>query len=324
MHRPSNWLKVIPGLDNEDSFRAPKRTCDNCSSLLLDKQGALRLALSRANQELDVEGAKYFALPQVNYLLQNEIGNAIAMLDKFKMNVLTKDTRELKSVLEEVKGIVFLTMVKAGFLVTGCYGTGLVIAKLPDGSWSAPSALTISGVGCGWQIGAEIADMMLFLPNDYAVAAFKSRGQLSVGAALAGTVGPVGVGLSTDVSAGNKGAGVNYSVLMPKGLFFGAALEATAIAARKDVNHVYYGEEVSTSALLSGIYPIPRGALPLYHALDEIMETTHVYTTSDAALAGGDSSEPQYMGLDEVSRKSSTKAAASSTAGGAAATAGDR
>ena len=276
-HRPSNWFAT------EESHRAPKRVCDSCATSLYDMQGRLRQTVSRANQELKLDGADTIvpSLPQLNYLLQNEIVNATLMLGKFRQN-LTAETRELKSILEDVRGIVFLTTVKAGFLFTGCYGTGLVIAKLADGSWSAPSALTISGVGCGWQIGAEVADTMLFLPTEAAVSAFRSTGQLSLGAAVAGSVGPVGVGLATDVSAGNKGIGANYSLLMPKGLFFGAALEATAIAMRKDVNRVYYGEDVSVTALLTGEYPLPLGAAPLYAALDDIMGTSFARTAGAA------------------------------------------
>lgn len=33
-------------------------------------------------------------------------------------------------------------------------GSGIVIARLPDGSWSAPSCIGTGGVGFGLQIGA--------------------------------------------------------------------------------------------------------------------------------------------------------------------------
>lgn len=44
------------------------------------------------------------------------------------------------------------------FLVLCRYGSGIVVAKLADGRWSAPSAVTISGVGWGLQVGAELTD----------------------------------------------------------------------------------------------------------------------------------------------------------------------
>jgi len=55
------------------------------------------------------------------------------------------------------KGLAFLTIVKAGFLFTGRIGTGLVIGRLDDGSWSAPSAICCTGVGWGFQLGGEVS-----------------------------------------------------------------------------------------------------------------------------------------------------------------------
>lgn len=176
-----------------------------------------------------------------------------------------------KELLDIAKGVVFFTIIKVGFMFTGRYGTGLVVAKLSDGTWSAPSAVQMSGVGWGLQIGAELTDVMLILSTDSAVNAFKSRAQLSVGAELGVSVGPVGRSIESDVTAGNKGAAHAFSYAQSKGLFVGASLEASGIASRPDVNRTFYGEKVSTSALLQGDYPRPRGADVLYQAINEVL-----------------------------------------------------
>ena len=46
-----------------------------------------------------------------------------------------------KAVLERAKGLAVFRIIKAGFIVTGRAGSGVVIARLDDGSWSAPSAI---------------------------------------------------------------------------------------------------------------------------------------------------------------------------------------
>lgn len=51
-------------------------------------------------------------------------------------------------------GLAVFTILKAGFVFSGKAGSGLVIARLPDGSWSAPSCIATAGVGWGLQIGA--------------------------------------------------------------------------------------------------------------------------------------------------------------------------
>ena len=163
-----------------------------------------------------------------------------------------------------------------GFGFSGRYGTGLVISRLADNTWSAPSAITISGVGWGLQIGGELTDVMLVLSTDSAVEAFKSRGQVSLGAELGLSAGPYGRSLESDITAGNKGAAHAFSYAHSQGLFMGASLEACVIGQRKDVNKAFYGEARSASALLAGDTPRPRGAEPLYKALDSIIFEGHV------------------------------------------------
>jgi hypothetical protein len=52
--------------------------------------------------------------------------------------------------LQEARGIATLTIVKGGFgLVGGEFGTGLVVARLPGGRWTAPSAIGAAGISWG-------------------------------------------------------------------------------------------------------------------------------------------------------------------------------
>ena len=275
VQRPPNILKqkAPEYFINEDSFRAPKRVCDGCSHHLRPIQGDLRLLVSRAFQETEIDyDTKKTSVPQIDFFLENEIRNATLMLYHFKNTA--GEEKIPKELLDVAKGVVFLTIAKCGFMFTARYGTGIVIAKLADGTWSAPSAITISGIGWGLQVGAELTDVMLILSSDAAVQAFMSKAQISVGAELGVSVGPVGRSVESDVTAGSKGAAHAFSYAHSKGLFFGASLETTAIAARNDVNRVFYGEKVKPSMLLSGEYPRPKGAEPLYIALEDMINSS--------------------------------------------------
>jgi lipid-binding SYLF domain-containing protein len=235
--------------------------------------------MCRAHQDTVVsETSKIPSMPSIDFYLEKEIAKATTMLYNFK-NTLGEEKipREL---LDIARGVVFFTIIKVGFMFTGRYGTGLVVAKLPDGSWSAPSAVQMSGLGWGLQVGAELTDVMLILSSESAVNAFKSRAQVSVGAELGVSVGPVGRSIESDVTAGNKGAAHAFSYAQSKGLFVGASLEASGIAARPDVNRTFYGEKVSISALLQGDYPRPRGAQVLYDALNEVLYSSRAPTPS--------------------------------------------
>jgi len=207
-------------------------------------------------------------VPQLDFFLENEIKNATRVLHHLR--TAAGEEKIPQELLHIAKGIAFLTVAKAGFIFTGRYGTGFVISKRSGNMWSAPSAVAMSGLGWGLQMGAELTDVILVLTSDSAVETFKSRGQVTVGAEIAVSVGPVGRSIESDVTAGNKGAAHAFSYAQSRGLFVGASLEACGFIQRKDVNSKYYGEKVGASALLTE-YPIPRGAEPLYKELDLVL-----------------------------------------------------
>ncbi|EXB54111.1 hypothetical protein L484_017549 [Morus notabilis] len=56
------------------------------------------------------------------------------------------------AILKEAKGLAILTVAKVGVMVTYKVGTGLVVARRQDGSWSPPSAISSFGIGWGPQL----------------------------------------------------------------------------------------------------------------------------------------------------------------------------
>jgi SH3 domain-containing YSC84-like protein 1 len=141
-------------------------------------------------------------------------------------NVIEGRDRIPKALLKKAKGIVFLTVAKAGFVFSGRYGSGIVIAKLDSNSkrgadmstvpgtsavWSGPSALSLTGIGLGMQLGGEIMDLILILRSSAAVRMFMTDTQISIGGGLSVSVGPVGRAAETNIHAGSKGATAAYS-----------------------------------------------------------------------------------------------------------------
>ena len=118
-----------------------------------------------------------------------------------------------------------LTIVKAGFLITGQIGTGVVIAKLADGAWSAPSAIGIVGLGGGFEIGGELVEVMIILGSARAVQVFY-KPQVNPGAGLDIAVGPYGRSVLAAASASTSGLNANYSYSLSKGLYAGISPKA--------------------------------------------------------------------------------------------------
>lgn len=66
-----------------------------------------------------------------------------------------------QAILKEAKGLAILTIVKAGTVVSYKFGTGLVVSRRTDGSWSAPSAILSVGLGWGAQVIVQEYDLYL-------------------------------------------------------------------------------------------------------------------------------------------------------------------
>ncbi|KZP00773.1 DUF500-domain-containing protein [Calocera viscosa TUFC12733] len=174
-----------------------------------------------------------------------------------------------RQVLQNARGFAIFTVFKAGFVVSARAGSGIVIARLDDGSWSAPSAIGTAGMGFGGQAGAEMTDFLIVLNSRSAVRSFMSAGSLTLGGNMSIAVGPLGRNGEASGSLNTKGKlATMYSYSKTKGLFGGVSIEGSILVERQDANAIAYDEDVSAQQLLSGLIPPPRWADPLIRALD--------------------------------------------------------
>ncbi|KAF8965174.1 hypothetical protein BGZ46_000629 [Entomortierella lignicola] len=171
-------------------------------------------------------------------------------------------------ILLKAKGLAIFTVVKAGFLFSGRAGAGLVVARLDDGTWSAPSAIGTGGMGFGGQIGAEITDFVIVLNTSAAVKSFSAGGNVTLGGNLSVAAGPLGRNAEAAGSVSMKSVAAIYSYSKTKGLFAGISIEGSVIMERKDANEAFYRRPVTASELLSGVVPPPPQADILYRALN--------------------------------------------------------
>ncbi|KKF95267.1 SH3 domain-containing protein [Ceratocystis platani] len=104
-------------------------------------------------------------------------------------------------VIANAVGIVVFTAVRAGFQIAGTTGSGVLVARLADGSWSPPSGVQVASLGGGFLMGVEVYDCVLVINNPAALAAFL-RTRVSLGPEVAVAAGPYGVGGGAHVGAG--------------------------------------------------------------------------------------------------------------------------
>jgi lipid-binding SYLF domain-containing protein len=171
-------------------------------------------------------------------------------------------------ILANAKGLAILTVFKAGFLGTARFGSGIVVARLADGSWSAPSAIGQVGGGFGGQIGFELTDFVFILNDAKAVTTFAQAGSLTLGGNVSIAAGPVGRNAEAAGAASMKGVAGIFSYSKTKGLFAGVSLEGSGIIERRDANEKLYGRRWTARELLSGQVAVPPSAEPLMRVLN--------------------------------------------------------
>ncbi|KAF2169837.1 hypothetical protein M409DRAFT_64834 [Zasmidium cellare ATCC 36951] len=172
------------------------------------------------------------------------------------------------AILANAKGLAILTVFKAGFLGSGRFGSGVVVARLADGTWSAPSAIGTLGGGFGGQIGFELTDFVFILNDASAVKTFAQVGSLTLGGNVSIAAGPVGRNAEAAGAASLKSVSGIFAYSKTKGLFAGVSLEGSVLIERRDANEKMYNRKLTARELLGGNVPVPPQAEPLMRVLN--------------------------------------------------------
>lgn len=162
-----------------------------------------------------------------------------------------EDRKVQIKLLKQARAVaIFPGMIKAGFIVGGTGGTGVLLARNKDGSWSPPAFLKIAGASVGLQIGVQSTDLMLVIMNQAGLQGIiKQNAKLGVDASVA--AGPVGRRASAGVTGVSKKADV-FSFSRSKGAFTGVSLEGAGLEFAASLNKAYYGRAVTLTQVLAG------------------------------------------------------------------------
>ena len=181
-----------------------------------------------------------FAIPAT----ADEPVNQQGLVDKarvtFESFMADNNQSWLKENLNQANGLIVVpSLLKAGFVVGGSGGSGVLIVKdHKTGQWSEPAFYTLGSGTFGLQIGAESAEVIMMVRKQKALdklftSSFKLGGDTSI------AVGPVGGGAKSNVVADI------VSFTRSKGAYAGISLEGSVIKIKDKWNEAYYGKAVS-------------------------------------------------------------------------------
>ncbi|HWS54472.1 MAG TPA: lipid-binding SYLF domain-containing protein [Pyrinomonadaceae bacterium] len=152
-----------------------------------------------------------------------------------------------KELLDRAEAVaVFPGVLKAGFVVGGRGGSGLISRRV-TGGWSAPAFFKLGGASIGLQIGASKTDFVLLFMNEDAVRGLLED-KFEMGGEASAAAGPVGRAASATTNLTLDAGILSYS--RSKGLFAGLELKGAVINPDNNLNEALYG--IKAKELLTG------------------------------------------------------------------------
>ncbi|WP_420403072.1 lipid-binding SYLF domain-containing protein [Nisaea sp.] len=150
--------------------------------------------------------------------------------------------------LKKAKGVLIIPqLVKAGLVLGGEYGEGVLVARTGPGDWSDPAFYSLAAGSIGFQIGVEAKQILLVVMTEKGLNSLMSD-QLKFGADASVAAGTVGGGVGAS-SAGSLGADF-IAFAKSKGLFGGGALDGAIIKTQPELNEAFYRTAASPKQIL--------------------------------------------------------------------------
>jgi lipid-binding SYLF domain-containing protein len=145
------------------------------------------------------------------------------------------------AMLQDATGVAVIPeVVKAGLVLGGRFGRGVVLVRQPDGSWSHPVFITLTGGGIGLQAGIQSTDVILVFKKRHALdSILDGKGKLTLGGDASIAAGPIG--RSSEAATDSQLKAEIYSYSRSRGLFAGLSLEGARMSVDQDANIAFYG-----------------------------------------------------------------------------------
>ncbi len=163
------------------------------------------------------------------------------------------------SLLERCAGIAVIPdVIRAGLVIGGRHGKGVLLVRTGDGGWSDPVFIDIKGGSLGWQAGVQSADIVLVFRTARSIENI-TRGKFTLGADVGVAAGPLGRQAEASTDAQLKAEILSYS--RSRGLYAGITLQGSSIQVDDKANGNFYGRErITARDILDGRAPEPPAA----------------------------------------------------------------
>ena len=176
--------------------------------------------------------------------------------DAKKMNEAAKKAASASRVFDQIMGApdnsiprelldraeavaVFPGVVKAGFVVGGRGGSGVISRRVQNG-WGVPVFFKMGGASIGAQIGASKTDFVLLFMNESALKGLLED-KFEMGGEASAAAGPVGRAASATTNLTLDAGILSYS--RSRGLFAGLEIKGAVVNPDNNLNEAIYGSK---------------------------------------------------------------------------------
>lgn len=152
--------------------------------------------------------------------------------------------------LDEAEAIVIVPdTIKAGLVLGGRRGRGVLSVRTESGGWSEPSFVTLTGGSIGLQVGVQSADVILIFRTRRGLDSIVN-GKFTLGADAGVAAGPLGRNAATATDGQLKAEIWSWS--RARGLFAGVALDGAVLKIDHDANQAAYGRDTTPRMIFEG------------------------------------------------------------------------
>ena len=188
------------------------------------------------------------ALPAFADVAEDERArNALRVLNEIQAS---PESASPDILFDEARAIVVVPdTLKIGLVIGGRRGHGVVSVKAPDGTWSNPAFVTLTGGSIGFQAGVQSSDVVLVFTSQRGLDSIVN-GKITLGADASIAAGPIGrsTGMATD---GRLKAEI-WSWSRARGLFAGVALDGAVLSIDDAANQAVYGQGTTPRMIFEG------------------------------------------------------------------------
>ncbi len=192
-------------------------------------------------------------------------------------------------IIQDAVGLAIFSCMRSGLWMSGSGGSGILIARKADGTWSPPCGILLHTAALGFVVGVDIYDCVLVINSVSALEMF-TRPRVTLGTDVGLSLGPViPTGLPGSDDRWRELGNTVLTYLKARGQHRAVQLDGSLVAERGNENERFYASTVDVLDILAGNV---RKSIPEITPLFEVIKAAEGRTDFDVSTMDFLSQQP--------------------------------